>query len=372
VDSKGGTKREFGKRELYTATALLVMVFVAAGALFAVPAWSQNSSGDSQRDRNASEKQKQTQSSSKRTTDSSDGKLPKQDSSTRQAAQAALQAQVTDDLDGEEADESGGSEIESIDLDVDNCDVDTGDSMTFAVVSGPDSGDGDDKVASATVIDGINANIFTSNNGDTITVEEIGDSNGPIQFFIERNNGNLVTKTLSIKDELEVDTSTINCGNNNNGNNNNNRNNRHRDRVRDFLRNNNPFLDQYADQSDLEDAESDLDSINDENSTLESDQSGEDTLGNGSGNGSGVSANADENGAEASTPGAVASANGDEDTLPPVSGPQGNVVDEVPTSGPLPNTGGVPVATGTVLALVLFGAGLLVVRLVMSWRDRRT
>jgi hypothetical protein len=36
-----GTKREFGKRELYTATALLVMVFMVAGTLFAVPAWSQ-------------------------------------------------------------------------------------------------------------------------------------------------------------------------------------------------------------------------------------------------------------------------------------------------------------------------------------------
>ncbi len=54
-----------------------------------------------------------------------------------------------------------------------------------------------------------------------------------------------------------------------------------------------------------------------------------------------------------------------------MSGPQGNVVDEIPTSGPLPETGGAPVATGTVLALVLFGGGLLAVRLVMVWRERR-
>ncbi len=46
-------------------------------------------------------------------------------------------------------------------------------------------------------------------------------------------------------------------------------------------------------------------------------------------------------------------------------------MDEVPTSGPLPNTGGVPIAAGTVLALVFFGAGLLMVRLVMIWRERR-
>jgi hypothetical protein len=60
----------------------------------------------------------------------------------------------------------------------------------------------------------------------------------------------------------------------------------------------------------------------------------------------------------------------DADEQAPVHRPQGDVVNEVPTSGPLPNTGGVPVATGTVLAVVLFGAGLLSIRIVMLWRKR--
>ena len=86
----------------------------------------------------------------------------------------------------------------------------------------------------------------------------------------------------------------------------------------------------------------------------------------------GVSANADENGAEASTPGAVARSGGDPDQLEPLTSTPDNVVDEIPTSGPLPNTGGLPVATGTVVAMVLFGGGLLAVRLVMIWRARRS
>lgn len=40
---------------MYTALALLMMVFVAAGALFAVPAWSQGKDGKD------SEKQQRTQ-----------------------------------------------------------------------------------------------------------------------------------------------------------------------------------------------------------------------------------------------------------------------------------------------------------------------
>ncbi len=84
-----------------------------------------------------------------------------------------------------------------------------------------------------------------------------------------------------------------------------------------------------------------------------------------------MSATSGEGGAEASTPGASASAGGDPDEFAPETSTQGDVIDEVPTSGPLPNTGGLPVAAGTVVALVLFGAGLLVVRLVMIWRGRR-
>ncbi|MBA3475094.1 MAG: DUF11 domain-containing protein [Rubrobacter sp.] len=118
------------------------------------------------------------------------------------------------------------------------------------------------------------------------------------------------------------------------------------------------------DIDDLAEAEADL--FGDEITDGEGTDGQYDDAGN-----DGVSATADENGAEASTPGASASAGGDPDEQAPVSGEQGDVVDEVPTSGPLPNTGGVPVAAGTVLALVLFGGGLLAVRLVMVWRERR-
>ena len=46
------------------------------------------------------------------------------------------------------------------------------------------------------------------------------------------------------------------------------------------------------------------------------------------------------------------------------------MVDEVQTTGPLPETGGASVAAGTSLALVLFGVLLLAVRLVAGWRER--
>ena len=68
----------------------------------------------------------------------------------------------------------------------------------------------------------------------------------------------------------------------------------------------------------------------------------------------------------------MARAGGDPDELSPETSVPADVVDEIPTSGPLPNTGGLPVATGTVVAMVLFGGGLLAVRLVMIWRARRS
>jgi hypothetical protein len=202
------------------------------------------------------------------------------------------------------------------------------------------------------------------NNRIVITADTTNpnDSDEAIEFF-PLGGGNYI----ELEGDLKVVASDgIDCDNNNgNGNGNNNNNNNHpnnRQDRRNAIRN---LIDQYRENSDLSSAEQDLAEAEGELSTLDNQQY-EDTLGN-----NGVSANADENGASAETPGASASANGDEDTLGPV-GPQGDVVDEVPTSGPLPNTGGVPVATGTVLALVFFGAGLLVVRLVMLWRGRRT
>jgi uncharacterized repeat protein (TIGR01451 family) len=60
---------------------------------------------------------------------------------------------------------------------------------------------------------------------------------------------------------------------------------------------------------------------------------------------------------------------GDPDEFAPEDSVRGNVVDEVPTEGPLPNTGG-PLAIFLPLGMVLFGVGLLLVRLAAIWRGR--
>jgi hypothetical protein len=63
---------------------------------------------------------------------------------------------------------------------------------------------------------------------------------------------------------------------------------------------------------------------------------------------------------------------GNPDEQAPASEPQGDVEDEIDTSGqPLPNKGGVPIAAGLVVALILVGVCLLAVRLVTIWRERR-
>jgi flagellar basal body-associated protein FliL len=55
------------KRATYMVVALLVMVFVTAGVMFTAPAWSQNQSEGSSKDRKAFEKETRTQSSSTQT-----------------------------------------------------------------------------------------------------------------------------------------------------------------------------------------------------------------------------------------------------------------------------------------------------------------
>lgn len=54
-----------------------------------------------------------------------------------------------------------------------------------------------------------------------------------------------------------------------------------------------------------------------------------------------------------------------------MSEPQGDVVDEIASDSPLPNTGGVSLVGGMVLTLGLFSAALLVVQLAGLWRARR-
>jgi hypothetical protein len=286
-----------------------------------------------------------------RTAESSGARLVEQNPFAVEALQATLQAQAIQDLDGEPVDESGNLiNLLEIEIDEDDCNIDPGDSITFQVI---DVGNLDD-VVSATVIDGTNADI--SFEGGTITVEDVDDPDAPIDFFVELDNGDLDVRQLDANDvELTVDTSTIDCGNDDNNDNDNNRQDRRdrfRDRVNDVLR-----------EQDLIHAEDDL--LNDEASTLEvSTSEDEDNLND---EGNGVSATADENGAEASTPGAVARSGGDPNEQAPVRSAPDDVVDEIPTSGPLPNTGGMSPAYWLLpLGGLLILAGLPVYRWIKS------
>jgi hypothetical protein len=364
----------FRREGTYALVAILVTLVVAA-TLFVYPAWSQD--GERQTEKKVKKKTEKrnenntgTGRNSTRTAESSGARLVEQNPFAVEALQATLQAQATQDLDGEAVDESGNPiNLLEIEIDEDDCNIDPGDSITFQV--------NDVGVVSATVIDGTNADI--SFEGGTITVEDVDDPDAPIDFFVELDNGDLDVRRLDANDvELTIDTSTIDCGNDDNNDNNdddNDNNNRRdrqerrdrfRDRVNDVLR-----------EQDLIDAEDDLlndeastlesedDLLNDEASTLEvSTSEDEDNLKD---EGNGVSATADENGAEASTPGAVARSGGDPDEQAPLRSPPDDVVDEIPTSGPLPNTGGMsPVYWLLPLGGLVILAGLPVYRWIKS------
>ena len=112
---------------------------------------------------------------------------------------------------------------------------------------------------------------------------------------------------------------------------------RFRDRFPPGFFDDNPFIDQYTEESDLQDAINELEALeneitNGEGTTSSSDQYGEGTTGDG---------------------GATA-ISGDPDEFAPETSTRGEVVDEVPTEGPLPNTGG-----ASLWAYALPGLGLL-------------
>lgn len=115
-------------------------------------------------------------------------------------------------------------------------------------------------------------------------------------------------------------------------------------------------FDDEDDEEDLDDAEEDL--VESE-ATVGDDQYDDDEN-------DGVSATADGDGAEASTPGAAASAGQDPDELDPVTDRLGDVEDEVPTSGPLSNTGGM-----SVLAVILPLVGFLLLLVSIINRVKR-
>jgi hypothetical protein len=328
----------FFRREGTYAFLAVLVALVVAGLLFAGSAWSEDKNGVSKKDPKESRQEKQTQSKETRTqksntqsaesAESPAARLAGQNPSAREALQAVAQVQASQDLDGETVDVFGTTDIESLQIDVNNCDVDPGDSITFDVSEDPED------VDFATVIDGVNANIDISSDGDLITVEDIDDPDNPIEFFVEYENDSLDAQTLDVDDELVVETSTIDCGNNNN--NNNNRNDRRNRFPPGFFPNNNPFLDQYND--DLSQEEQYLDAQNDLN-----DEGTDGEFTDGQYDDGGVSAKSGDGVAEASTPGAVASSGGDPDEQAPVSGTPNDIVDEIDTGDqPLPNTKGAP------------------------------
>ncbi len=358
MNSNGGRAAGSGKREFYTALALLAMIFAVTTALFALPAWAQSEGLEDNRVRDAD-------------TDDNNNDLTDTDTTS-----------------------AGPDNIDLIEiLDAENCDVDPGAVIVFE----------DERGRVFLVADNINAQI--SERGDEIRVvddrndDQVEDppdtgSDADIEFLDE--DGDFVE--LSVNRDLSVQSvGGIECGDG--------RSSQPGLGPGPFIPE--PFppeafppgvvnpvtgeiidedddgipdvLDEEIDANeeddedetdDLEDAENDLNALNDEGTDGEG-TDGDDFDTDSEGDDDGVSATADEDGAEASTPGASASAGGDPDEQAPERSTRGDVVDEVPTSGPLPNTGGAPVAAGTVLAMVLFGVGLLTVRLVMVWRERR-
>jgi hypothetical protein len=97
----------------------------------------------------------------------------------------------------------------------------------------------------------------------------------------------------------------------------------------------NPFSDQYNDEDDFDEDEEDLNEGEDLDEDQYDDEGGdEDEDGP-------VNATSEDGQAEASTPGATARAGGDPDDLEPETEVPDDVEDEIPTSGPLPNTDGV-------------------------------
>jgi hypothetical protein len=116
---------------------------------------------------------------------------------------------------------------------------------------------------------------------------------------------------------------------------------------------NNPFR-QYSGNNNQYEGTSGTNSVNS--------QQYEGTSGNG-----GAFASSGPGGAEASTPGAVAQSGVNPDQQYPVTGPQGNVVNEVPTQGPLPNTGGL-----SFLAITLPVMGFLILCFAVIYRIKES
>jgi hypothetical protein len=344
-----------GLRKKSTYGVLLVVVLVFAVEMLAVAAWAQDKDGKTTQEEQRSKKSSQTRVQTKETTETPDRaveRLAAKNPSTKvKDALKAAQNNSSSDLDGIEADITpSGGQIASLTLpDTADCTVVAGDSIIFNV-SGPDNTNS--QVTFALVINGNNAEI--NDDGD-ITVDPIG-SQTLIKFYTDGSNNQ---QTLSAQDTLTVDSSSIDCGNNNNnnhhhrhrhnGNNNNNGNNQYRQYNNNQYNGNN-------DDNNNEDTFGSAD-INTETSTSSGEQyanNNEDSNGNG--------------GAFAQSGEDQASAGGSPDQLSPVTEPQGDVVNEVPTEGELPNTRGASLLS---YALPSLGCVLLLAALLRHVRSRR-
>ena len=371
----------FSKESAYYAIGAVLAFLVVSVLLFAVPAWSQGDrAGESKQERKKAIQEKRAQSSSTRTERNRSGqdRVKAQRAGTQQVGAQAVDEE--DDIRLSKVDEPDPVEVNGLllyTIEVTNED-DSNDrtvvvrddlpnsvELVFADIEGGDGNgecvEDDDEVFCEVLL----LDATTSDDTATIQIlvepEQVGEIDNLAEVFDENGDCDVGAATPDCDGEEPVvrvieDTQVVNDRNRDNRRDN-------RDRLRDrflddFFRDRfiDDFFEQYEDedgflsqQEQYEDAENDLEG---ETTDGQYDDEG----------GDGVSATADENGAEASTPGAVATA-GDPDELAPETSVPGDVIDEIPTSGPLPETGGMSLFYWLIpLAGLLMLAGLPVYR----------
>jgi hypothetical protein len=359
---------DFRREGTYAIVAILVTLVVAA-TLFVYPAWSQDWERKTERQtekkvekKNEKRNQKNTgtERNSTRTVDSL-SRVAAQDPSFQQALQGSAENDGSGDLVGNDVEvepDDPKDPIERIEVFGDECYVTEEDAfIVFEVV---DEQSDDDKFG--IVVDDDNVQIIERS--DRIIIED-NDENGneDIQFFTFEGNAVELSGNLEVRSSFGIECDDDN-GNNNNRRD-RDRDDRFRERVNQVLEEEG-LIDEDGDgdidqDDEFLDAQNDLDDDGEVTDADDFDDDGD--LDDGP-----VSATAEDGQAEASTPGAVARSGGDPDELEPLRSAPDDVVNEIPTSGPLPNTGGMPMVYWLLpLAGLLMLAGLPVYR----WAKRR-
>lgn len=191
----------------------------------------------------------------------------------------------------------------------------------------------------------VQCNLGNLNSGATATVKILVRAN---QEGTITNKAGVFVKGVSNPIDVAQVSTTVTTNkkkNHNGGNNNNNNNNQYNGN------NENEDDNQYSDNGSA--------SINSEATTSSGNQY-EDTFGNG-----GARASVGPEGSRAQAGGANAGRSPDQ--YAPETGPRGDVVNEVPTEGPLPNTGGL-----SLLAVILPIAGFLILSAAIITRIRNS